>query len=144
MKIGKYRNLVTIAVILAGFLLCSSRSYAGEKSINNLFIVPLDGSFIFGGSLADIRNSPNTSDYLTCETDYAGPGKLTAYCNAYQGSSQTHISCQSTDPQFVQIVMSIKNDSYIILDTNLGVNGATPTCNWIGVSHGSVYSPKQP
>jgi hypothetical protein len=145
MKLAKYRNLLTAAVIVAGFLFCSPRSYAGEKQTTSVFIEvwPFGGSTIFGGSIADTRNSSNNQDYLDCTVSYSGPGTLGASCSAFEAATQAYMSCASTDPQFVQVVLGIKGDSYVVLDAYPTSNGSTPVCNWISVTNGSIYSPKQ-
>ena len=145
--LGKYRISLVAILIAAAFLFFSSGSHAGQKSPTSVsysqWTSGNTSTMAMSGQLADVRNSANSRDAIGCIVTYQTGGTPTGYCTAYSEATATGGECQTTDPQFVQLINSLKGDSNLYIVGN-GPIGQTPTCNFIWISNASYYSPKQP
>jgi len=138
----------TVAMV-AGFLFLSAGGHAGEKDSYLPYVIQWNTSsttyFVeMGGQLGDARAASGAWNYVGCNVGYQVGGTPSAYCYVHDGSTGIG-SCSSADPQFVQIVSSLKGDSFIQLTATGPIGTAQgATCNAIYVSNSSSYTPKQP
>jgi hypothetical protein len=123
------KKIVT-TLVLGLAALGSSNAFAGYKRTDTIYVA----SYIATGSVGSVRNSADTSQYISC-TEYAWPGSPPSlYCSAYNGSS--YASCSSSDPTLLAAALSVGVNSFI--EFAWDANGK---CNFLQVSNGSLYEP---
>jgi hypothetical protein len=88
------------------------------------------------GSLGNVRNSVDVSQYIGCSTNANNAGTQSANCYA-RNSANTFVSCQTSTPALVDIARSLNGDSLLQFYWD-----ATGQCTYIYLENDSYYAPK--
>ncbi|KFA90647.1 hypothetical protein [Archangium violaceum] len=122
----------------AATALLGMTAWAGLKYTRTVSVtLGSNGSGSASGSLADARNSPDSVQYIGCET-YVYGGSPEVLCWA-QASNGVFGSCYSSNPAIVAALQSIKGDS------ELGFNwNSSSECTFVSVANHSYLAPKNP
>lgn len=132
--------LFTVAVVGLASLFVAQPAKAGTKSTFPVYIYntsnpPYQSA---SGVIADARSEGDSSASIGCSITATPGGPVEGYCDAF--TSTQGAGCWTTDPSLIQVIASMKGDSYISFSTN-NSNG---TCSYISTTVGSWYAPKTP
>ncbi|WP_242112477.1 hypothetical protein [Luteimonas aquatica] len=106
----RHNTLACLAVVLAG-LLAAGSAEAGLVGPGNQIAINTQ-SRVAWGSIATVRKSGNTADFIGCEyTVPASPQSPSLTCNA--ANSTLTVSCTSTDPQLLAAAQSLSMDVFV-------------------------------
>jgi len=125
---------VTAAVLFSG------AAHADFHSFNPLVITVSGTTGTVTGNISDVYNSVAPYDMFFCTVSATYTGK-SLLCSA--NTDVYNISCQSTNPNLIDVASTIQQDSFVTLTYNASLGGPQPPqCLSISVQHGSKVPPK--
>jgi len=128
------RMVIVMVVVSIGVALPVS---AGYKTGSTIYI-NLTSRYA-NGSLATVRGTADTSQYIGCAaTAWAGSNPY-AYCVAADATWTNTIYADTQDPKLVASIQSIGTDSHLEFGWD-----ANTALTYVYVSHNSYYAPKTP
>ena len=90
------------------------------------------------GVLADVRNTPDTTRYLQCQTDASIYGSPSVTCSGQDSASPpNYFQCVSSNASLIANAHSVGNDSWLWVSWDANGN-----CTYIGVAKSSDTTPK--
>jgi len=95
-------------MIALSLLLVAGAATAGFKTSQAVVI----GSGLANGDLGYVHNTPDTSQYIGCET-YAYPNQLYGYCYAVDLAG-TYKACSTTNLGMINVMSALKSDGYLL------------------------------
>ncbi len=126
----------SVVAALAAMTLVTTTAWAGAKSG---YVVQVDTvNRTASGTMATVRATADSTQYLDCNIQTASGTGLTIYCQARDANGVTG-ACSSSAQNFVQIVGLIHGDSHVSFSWS-----ATGACTALSVDNGSFFAPKQP
>ncbi len=106
----RHHTFACLAVALAGLLSAGSVK-AGLVGQGNQIVINTQNRVAWG-SIAAVRKSPNTADFIGCEyTVPASPQSPSLTCTA--ANSTLQVNCTSADPQLLAAAQSLSMDVFV-------------------------------
>ena len=129
-----------IAIVLL-WLVITPTTQAGSKYQYPVYVNTYSFSgesyTIAAGNVADTRNSTDVTSYIACSLYYNQGSQNSGMCQAYSASGQ-YAYCSTTDPAALQVIGTMKGDSYVQFEYYAN----NSTCTFVSTTNASYLAPK--